>query len=297
LQPFAWGAVLGLVGISLLSLAIWLGWGSPEPARRTAGAKSSPSPPSGGAETLDLAIGRPPDDDAVWKANPGGESLSPSGGSPSNLTRSKQKSGTSVPVKLAAKMDVLGGETDQAGRSPVGRSGAGRSASSGGATVKEVADDVVVIHRTPTAETGSKAEGQSDSRSDATGGSAPPSVVMANSSTLGGVLSAKAALPALSMPVSQGVTGGQLVRRVPPVYPAQARVLHLEGSVTLAAVIMEDGTVRDVRVIEGDSLLAQSAVDAVQQWRYKPYALDGKPVKNLIRIKVDFKFPASGRSY
>ena len=61
----------------------------------------------------------------------------------------------------------------------------------------------------------------------------------------------------------------------------------------LAAVIMEDGTLRDVRVIEGEPLLAQSAADAVKLWRYKPYELDGKPVKNLIRIKVDFKFPES----
>ncbi len=46
-------------------------------------------------------------------------------------------------------------------------------------------------------------------------------------------------------------------------------------------------------MIEGEPLLAQSAIDAVQQWRYKPYELDGKPMKNLIRIEIDFKFPDS----
>ena len=119
----------------------------------------------------------------------------------------------------------------------------------------------------------------------------PISESVAGQSPLSGVLTAKASLPGLSIPVSQGVSGGQLVYRVPPVYPAQARLERLEGRVVLAAVIMEDGTLRDVRVVEGEPLLAQSALDAVQQWRYKPYELDGKPVKNLIRIYVDFKFP------
>jgi periplasmic protein TonB len=100
-------------------------------------------------------------------------------------------------------------------------------------------------------------------------------------------------LPGLGVPVSQGVSGGQLVHRVPPVYPAQARVQRLEGKVILAAVIMEDGTLRDVKVIDGQPLLAQSAMEAVKHWRYKPYMLDGKPVKNETTITIDFKFPGS----
>ena len=91
----------------------------------------------------------------------------------------------------------------------------------------------------------------------------------------------------------KGFTGGQLLHRVAPVYPAQARLLRLEGTVILAAMVMEDGTVRDVKVVEGSPVLAQSAVDAVKHWRYKPYELDGKPVKNETRITIDFKFPES----
>jgi protein TonB len=98
-------------------------------------------------------------------------------------------------------------------------------------------------------------------------------------------------LPGFSAPVSQGVTGGRLVHRVAPVYPAQARLMRLEGTVILAAMVMEDGTVRDVKVVEGSSVLAQSAVDAVKRWRYKPYQLDGKPVKNETTITINFKFP------
>jgi protein TonB len=91
--------------------------------------------------------------------------------------------------------------------------------------------------------------------------------------------------------VSQEVTGGQLLHRIAPVYSAQARLLRLEGTVILAAVVMEDGTVGDVNVVEGSAVLAQSAVDAVKHWRYKPYELDGKPVKKETRITIDFTFP------
>ena len=81
------------------------------------------------------------------------------------------------------------------------------------------------------------------------------------------------------------------MHRVQPLYPAQARALHLEGKVVLAALIAEDGKLRDVKVVTGQPLLAQSAVEAVKRWRYKPYELDGKPVKNEIRINIEFKFP------
>src|ERR1035441_10317930 len=91
-------------------------------------------------------------------------------------------------------------------------------------------------------------------------------------------------------------TGGQLVHRVPPAYPAQARVLRLEGTVILAAMVMEDGRVRDVKVVEGSPVFAQSAVDAVKHWRYKPYELDGKPVKIETRITINFKFPSDAPS-
>jgi protein TonB len=96
--------------------------------------------------------------------------------------------------------------------------------------------------------------------------------------------------------VSQGVTGGELLHRVAPIYPAQARLLRLEGTVILAAVVMEDGTVGDVNVVEGSAVLAQSAVDAVKHWRYKPYELDGNPVKKEIKINVDFKYPSDADS-
>jgi TonB family protein len=102
---------------------------------------------------------------------------------------------------------------------------------------------------------------------------------------------AQPSLPVPSAPVSRGVSGGQLLHRVEPVYSAKARLLHLEGTVILTAMVMDDGTVDDVKVVEGPPELAPSAVDAVKHWRYEPFELDGKPVKNEIGIEIDFKFP------
>jgi TonB family protein len=98
-------------------------------------------------------------------------------------------------------------------------------------------------------------------------------------------------LPAPSAPVPRGVSGGQLLRPVEPVYPAEALLSRLEGTVILAATVMEDGTTSGVKAIEGSPILVPSAVDAVERWRYKPFELDGKPVKNEIVIKIDFKLP------
>jgi TonB family protein len=277
-RPFALGAI-GLVAISLLALVIWLGWRGPDKAD---GKAHAAKPSSVGTTTVNAVTAHspdkhPPDNDPLWKANLGGESLFPSSG----------KTSAGSPVKLASKVDAVTGKKTQADRTELDR-----SLSSGG-----VAADVVVKYGLPDSQTGSKTGSDSDSRSnlhsDATTSVEPLSIPesVAGQSPLSGVLTAKASLPGLGVPVSRGISGGQLVHRVPPVYPAQARLLRLEGKVVLAAVIMEDGTLHDVRVIEGEPLLARSAVDAVQHWRYKPYELDGKPVKNQIRINVDFKFP------
>jgi periplasmic protein TonB len=89
--------------------------------------------------------------------------------------------------------------------------------------------------------------------------------------------------------VSQGVTQGLLVRQVKPQYPAMARESRVEGDVLLSAVIDKDGAVSDVRAISGPALLIPAALQAVRQWRYKPYLLNGQPVEVETQIKVQFR--------
>ena len=88
--------------------------------------------------------------------------------------------------------------------------------------------------------------------------------------------------------VSSGVAQGLLVHQVAPQYPAQAKQWGIEGTVVLQAVIGKDGTVHDVHALRGNPLLTQAAVDAVKQWRYRPYSLNGEPVEADTQISVRF---------
>jgi protein TonB len=77
-----------------------------------------------------------------------------------------------------------------------------------------------------------------------------------------------------------------LIQRVQPQYPALARQIHREGQVELHAIISTDGTIRSLQVVSGDPLFVQSALDAVQQWRYHPTVLNGQPVEIDTYISV-----------
>jgi protein TonB len=94
--------------------------------------------------------------------------------------------------------------------------------------------------------------------------------------------------PPQKIRVSSGVAQGNLVHGVSPQYPPLARQAHIQGLVVLLAVIGKDGSVRDVRVKSGSPLLAQAAMDAVKQWRYKPYLLNGQPVEVDTQININF---------
>lgn len=84
------------------------------------------------------------------------------------------------------------------------------------------------------------------------------------------------------------IAEANLVYDVAPTYPPEAGRARIEGTVLLVAVIGKDGRVQDVRVESGLAILAQAAVDAVRQWRYKPYLLNGEPVEVDSRITINF---------
>jgi periplasmic protein TonB len=81
---------------------------------------------------------------------------------------------------------------------------------------------------------------------------------------------------------------GNLVRRVQPVYPPLARTAHVQGAVVLAAIISKDGMIEDLRLLSGHPMLVQAAIDAVKQWRYKPYILNGDAIEVETQITVNF---------
>jgi periplasmic protein TonB len=93
--------------------------------------------------------------------------------------------------------------------------------------------------------------------------------------------------------VAARVAEANLIHDVPPQYPPEAGRARVEGSVVLMAVIGKDGSVEDVRVESGLPILAQAAINAVKQWRYKPYLIDGEPVEIDSRITINFTLSAS----
>jgi protein TonB len=110
---------------------------------------------------------------------------------------------------------------------------------------------------------------------------------------IGGIISSTpVAVPKAVVPtrvrVSQGVTQGLLIRKVQPAYPPLARQARISGSVLLQAEISTDGTITDLHLISGHPMLAPAAIDAVRQWRYKPYILNGEPVPVETQITVIF---------
>ena len=95
--------------------------------------------------------------------------------------------------------------------------------------------------------------------------------------------------PPQQVQVGQTVSQGLLVYKVQPTYPPLARQARAQGTVVLQAVIGKDGTIEELSVISGHPLLTQAAVDAVKQWRYKPYLLNGEPVLVQTTINVNFE--------
>lgn len=89
--------------------------------------------------------------------------------------------------------------------------------------------------------------------------------------------------------VSQGVQLALLTHRVDPIYPNIAKQTRREGTVELRATISVDGTVRDLQVLSGDPVLAQAALSAVAQWRFRPTLLNGGAVEVITFVTVNFR--------
>jgi len=83
----------------------------------------------------------------------------------------------------------------------------------------------------------------------------------------------------------------RLIHSVPPKYPAEARSRGAQGTIVLKIVVDENGKVASVGLVEGNAALANSAIEAVKQWRYRPYERDGKNLSFQTVVIVDFQRP------
>ncbi|MFZ0799073.1 MAG: TonB family protein [Terriglobales bacterium] len=114
---------------------------------------------------------------------------------------------------------------------------------------------------------------------------------------MGGILSAgNVNIPKVATPqrirVSSGVSTGLLIKKVTPNYPPLAKQARIQGHVLLQAEISKEGTIQNLQLISGHPMLAPAAIEAVKQWRYKPYLLNGEPV--AVETQVDVIFSLSG---
>jgi len=81
---------------------------------------------------------------------------------------------------------------------------------------------------------------------------------------------------------------GDLVHKVLPTYPPLARNVRIQGQVVLQAVISKQGIIENLRLLSGHPMLVPAAIEAVRQWRYRPYVLNNEPVEVETLITVNF---------
>jgi protein TonB len=89
--------------------------------------------------------------------------------------------------------------------------------------------------------------------------------------------------PIISRPMQ-----GYLIHRVEPIYPSIAKVAGVQGAVLIKATISTEGKIEQAQVVSGSPWLSKAALDAIQQWRYRPYYLNDKPVEVETEITVMF---------
>jgi periplasmic protein TonB len=128
-------------------------------------------------------------------------------------------------------------------------------------------------------------------------GGVPGGVPGGSAGVLGGILGAPPPPPPPppkpkpeNKPIRVGgnVSAANLVRQIKPVYPPLAKAARVQGTVKFEAVIAKDGSIQNLHLISGPPLLVQAAMQAVQQWQYRPTLLNGEPVEVITTIDVNF---------
>ena len=94
--------------------------------------------------------------------------------------------------------------------------------------------------------------------------------------------------PLTRVRISGGVMAGLRTAFVQPVYPPEAMAKHIAGTVALHALVSKEGTIEHLEIISGPVELQAASIEAVRQWKYKPYLLNGQPVEVDTVLTVNF---------
>lgn len=115
---------------------------------------------------------------------------------------------------------------------------------------------------------------------------------------IGGIVNQTSNLTEISRPVlappkrirvSQGVTRGLLIQKIEPRYPPLARQARVQGEVVLKAIVSKEGNIKELELVSGHPMLAPAAIEAVKQWHYRPFLLNGEPVEVETQVTVIFR--------
>jgi protein TonB len=274
--------LLGVAAAVIVAAGLYFGWtyfqgrGS-QPASQPAPTSSSPAP----VETV-------PATTKPSSALPKAASTTPASSSPSSGSSMGAQAAPDTATRSTASDTESAPEDNDRSDAPSST----KSATTGGkvsSSAKTAASPLVIkggavpaAHIKPTAAPDASAPSMIGLAT--TGSSAPPPDLVSSS--------ASAPKPVLqTLNISQGVSQGLLVKKVQPQYPRNALSMHVEGAVELIATISTSGNISKVKILSGEKLLTGAAVDAVKQWKYRPYLLNGEPVEIQTQITVNFKLP------
>jgi TonB family protein len=272
--------IIGAVALAvlLITMVVRMSW-------RQTGAEIAASEP--------LAQSASPADSQAKTAPAGGTGLAPSQNSAQNPSQAHPQvlavSSDPSPLRSTERVSTERGSTDQGSADQL----------TAGNLVRKAAEISPAASRPDSSIAGAGTPSRTSTSSAATdasspGADAPPAVVFTPSSATGDLASmaaGSAQVPAFGGNISHGMTEASLIRKVDPIYPANAMQQKITGAVTLDATIAENGSVRAVTLLSGPPLLADAAATAVRQWRYHPASLNGKPVQVQKQITVVFKLP------
>jgi len=230
-----------------------------------------------------------PSPSAIQKSQPAPAATTPAAPVTSNVMN---ETASAVPNASAAATATLKAGKPQAGlnSAPATKIAVGEEAAATPEVVtKKLGPAAIQVKNEPAP---TKAQPQADEGTPVL--PSPLAVGSGKDNSLASLVSGPAAMPvapAGTLKISQGVSQGLLIKKVQPDYPQNARTMRIEGAVQMEALIDKEGKITNLKVVKGQPILAHAAMEAVRQWRYKPYYLDGQPVEIQTEITVMFKLP------
>jgi len=223
----------------------------------------------------------------VQPTTPAPQQKTAPGFAPTSFSAPSPSDGTISRVSVATPAIGPKASTSQTGPSAAGASPITQIAVTPEPEVKNTASAPIRVKSAPAG-----AKGQTPIEDTSSQPPSPLTVASAGDTGLSGLVASPASgtQPVLArIKVSQGVSQGLLIKRVQPKYPSNALAARAQGAVQIEATVNKEGKVVNPKVLSGDPMLAAAALEAVRQWRYKPYYLDGEPVEIQTQITINFK--------